>query len=219
MRPVPVLYDYEGYYVFNKPPGLLVIPAPNEEKTLSDIVNLQCPSKNNEGLLYPCHRLDRDTSGVILFARGKKNQKLLMDEFHQKIIKKSYLALVHGKLRERSGVIKRPVQSFDEQKFTRFSKAKWAVTAYHVVEQRNGYSLTEISTETGRTNQIRIHFSQMNHPLLGERKYAFAKDFLLKFRRTALHASSITWHHPITKKIIETQALLPEDMRLFMDTH
>lgn len=219
MRPVQVLYQDEEYYVFNKPPGLPVIPTPNEEKTLTDVVNAQCPSKNNEGLLYPCHRLDRDTTGVIIFARGKKNQKCLMDEFHQRLIKKCYLALVHGKMRERAGVIKRPVQSFEEQKFSRFVKPKWAVTEYHVLEQRNGYSLTEIFIETGRTNQIRIHFSQMGHPLLGERKYAFARDFLLKFRRTALHAASITWRHPITKKMIETQAPLPDDMQLFINTH
>ncbi|MCX5681235.1 MAG: RluA family pseudouridine synthase [Candidatus Omnitrophica bacterium] len=219
MRLIEILYQDGSYYVFNKPPGLVVIPTPHEEKTLTDVVNQQCPSKDNEGFLYPCHRLDRDTSGVIIFARGKKNQQLLMEEFHQRSIEKHYLALVQGRLKKCSGSIKGAVKSFDRQKFNKFSKAKWAQTDYRVLEQRSGYSLTEVLTETGRTNQIRIHFSEMGHPLVGERKYAFAKDFSLKFRRTALHAALIVWRHPLTKKMIEVTAPLPEDMRLFMETH
>jgi 23S rRNA pseudouridine1911/1915/1917 synthase len=219
VRPVPIVYQDEAYIVFNKPAGLVVIPTPHEEKTLTDVVNAQCVSQDNAGLLYPCHRLDRDTSGVIIFARGKKNQKLLMDEFHQNAIKKRYWALVHGRIKQPVGLIKGAIASFDEQKFNRFAKPKWAVTEYNVLEQRNGYSLTEVSTQTGRSNQIRIHFSQMGHPLVGERKYAFAKDFLLKFRRTALHAAAIFWRHPLTKQMIEAQAPLPDDMRLFMETH
>ena len=105
MRPVPTVYQDEAYYIFDKPAGLVVIPAPHEEKTLTDVVNAQYASKNNEGSLYPCHRLDRDTSGVIIFARGKKNQKLMMDEFHQNRVQKYYLALVHGRVKNVSGVI------------------------------------------------------------------------------------------------------------------
>ena len=219
MRPVPILFQDEDYYVFDKPPGLVVVPAPQPERTLSDVVNLQCPAANNQGSLYPCHRLDRDTSGVILFARGKKNQKLLMEEFHRRRIKKRYWALVQGKMKKPSGVITAPVQSLEERRFARFSRPKWAQSAYRVLKEKSGYSLLEVQTETGRTNQIRIHLSTLGHPLVGERKYAFAKDFPLKFRRTALHAASVAWRHPLTNKVIETHAPLPEDMRVFMETH
>lgn len=197
----------------------MVIPTPNEEKTLTDIVNGQYPGKEGQGPLHPCHRLDRDTSGVIIFARGKKNQKLLVEEFHKRLITKRYLALAQGRFKKPFGSIKKAVKSFDRQKFNKFSKAKWAETEYRVLEQRNGYSLVEIFTQTGRTNQIRIHFSGIGHPLVGERKYAFARDFSLKFRRTALHAASVSWRHPLTKKMVEVKAPLPEDMRLFMATH
>jgi 23S rRNA pseudouridine1911/1915/1917 synthase len=142
-----------------------------------------------------------------------------MDQFHKRQIKKRYLALVHGKLRKPFGSIKGAVKSLDSEKFNKFVKAKWAESDYRVLEEHNGYCLVEVFTETGRANQIRIHFSAIGHPLVGERKYAFARDFSLKFRRTALHAASILWKHPITKKFVQVKAPMPEDMRLFMEAH
>lgn len=220
MKPVEILYKDAAFYVFNKPPGLVVIPAPGETRTLTDVVNEQCPGKDNEGPLHPCHRLDRDTTGVIIFARGKKNQQLLMEEFHRRRITKRYLALVHGKLKKPFGTIQGAVKSFDQKRFNRHAKARWAESEYRVLEQRNGYSLVEIFTETGRANQIRIHFSDLlRHPLVGERKYAFARDYTLKFRRTALHAANVKWRHPVTKKTIEVKAPMPQDMKDFLTLH
>lgn len=216
MKPIEALYNDGIFYVFNKPPGLLVIPAPGESKTLTDVVNDQYPDRENAGPLHPCHRLDRDTSGVILFARGKKNQQVLMEEFHKRRITKRYLALVQGRLRKPVGSIKRAIKSFDRQRFNPRAKPKPAESDYRILEQRNGYSLVEIFTETGRANQIRIHFSAIGHPLVGERKYAFAKDYRLKFRRTALHASMVIWRHPKTKKLIEIKTPMPQDMRDFL---
>lgn len=219
MRQVETLYNDGSFYVFNKPSGLVVIPAPGETKTLTDVVSAQHPAKENEGPLHPCHRLDRDTTGVILFARGKKNQQILMNEFHKRRITKRYLALVQGRLKKPVGSIKRAIKSFDRQRFNPRAKPKPSESDYRVLEQRNGYSLVEIFTETGRANQIRIHFSAIGHPLVGERKYAFAKDYRLRFRRTALHASMIIWRHPRTKKSIEIKTSMPQDMRDFLATY
>lgn len=219
MRSVEILYQDPFFYVFNKPAGLLIVPAPDEQKTLTDIVNEQCPASQGEGLLYPCHRLDRDTSGVIIFARGKKNQQLLMDEFRKRSVKKEYIAFVQGRMRQPHGIINRPVISFEDQRFNRFAKPKPAVTEYHVLKQKTGYSIVQVFIKTGRSNQIRIHFGMVGNPLVGERKYAFAKDFDLKFRRTALHAAAVTWRHPITKKEIHVETPLPQDMMLFIANH
>lgn len=219
MKPVDILYQDPWYYVFDKPAGLLVVPAPDEKKTLTEIVNQQCPSHAGEGALYPCHRLDRDTSGVILFARGKRNQQLMMDAFRGRSVKKQYIAFAHGRMRQQQGVIDRPVMSFDERRHDRFARPKTAITEYRVLKQKNGYSIVEVFIKTGRSNQIRIHFSMIGHPLLGERKYAFAKDFDLKFRRTALHAASLAWRHPITKKDVHVQAPLAQDMAAFITNH
>jgi len=169
--------------------------------------------------LYPCHRLDRDTSGAIVFAKGKKNQKVMMDVFKNRQIKKMYLAIVHGILKKKSGQIKSIIKDFDQKKYHQRSKGRWAQTDYRVIGEGEGFSFVEIDLKTGRTNQIRIHFSEMGHPLIGERKYAFAKDFLLKFRRPALHAQKIEYVHPITKNNILVEAPLAQDMKDFLSKH
>jgi 23S rRNA pseudouridine1911/1915/1917 synthase len=197
----------------------LVIPSPKKEKTtLLTVVNDQhaASGPTDERRLYPCHRLDRDTSGVILFSRGKANQKRMMEAFRQRSVKKKYIALVQGKLRTRAGEIRNAIEDFDQKKFSRRPLLRFALTRYRVMESKRLFSVVEVLPVTGRTNQIRIHFKQIGHPLVGERKYAFGKDFTLKFRRTALHAAELVWPHPITKKIIKTVSPLAQDMEAFI---
>lgn len=209
-----ILYEDDRYIVFDKPAGLLVIPSPKKEKnTLMDIVNRQSASDTKEGRLHPCHRLDRDTSGAILFAKGKHNQQTMMDAFKRQQIEKIYIAFVQGRLKDRAGEIKSFIKDFDQRRFNRHSPAKRSITRYKVLEAKKNFSVLEVSPLTGRTNQIRIQFSEIGHPLLGERKYAFGKDFALKFRRTALHAKSLKWFDPVLKKEIKVESPLPEDMK------
>ena len=221
-NPLEVLYEDKFYMAFNKPPGLLVIPSPKKEKnTLISIVNEQFPSNDNEGKLHPCHRLDRDTSGVILFARGKKNQQMLMEEFHRRQVQKIYIAFIQGQLKKSAGEIKSAIQDSEERRFTRRSfsstqSGKMSITRYKVLTLKKNFSVVEVCPVTGRTNQIRIHFSEIGHPLVGERKYAFGKDYALKFRRTALHARDLKWIHPIDKKQIQVSSPLPQDMEQFL---
>ncbi len=215
-KTIKVLYEDEHFIVFDKSPGLLVVPSPkNEKNTLQTIVNQQISSSDPSARLFPCHRLDRDTSGVILFARGKENQDLMMEEFKHRRVHKTYIAFVQGKLRNPAGEIKSMIRDFEQVKYQKHSSSKLAITRYKVLTVRRQYSVVEVNPITGRTNQIRIHFSQIGHPLLGERKYAFGKDSPLKFRRTALHALSLKWRHPIYKKEIQIQSPLPEDMERF----
>ncbi|MFH1360529.1 MAG: RluA family pseudouridine synthase [Candidatus Omnitrophota bacterium] len=219
-RIIPIVYEDDCCIAFNKPSGLLVIPTPKREShTLVDIVNQAILPLQLSYRLHPCHRLDRDTSGIILFAKGKRNQKLLMDEFHKQMVKKQYIALVHGRLKHPKGTIQSPVLDVDQRKFSRNAHPKRALTYYRLMASKKFYSVLEVSPQTGRTNQIRIHFSQIGHPLVGERKYAFAKDFALKFKRTALHASALQWFHPVTKKMIRLEIPLANDMRDFIARH
>ena len=217
-KPVPVLYQDQFYVAFDKPPGLLVIPSPKKEKkTLLSLVNEQFPKSENEGRLHPCHRLDRDTSGVILFARGKKNQQIMMEEFHRRRIQKVYIAFVHGKMKNPQGEIKSAITDFDGRKFDRGFSRKMSVTRYKVLSFKRHFSVVEVYPLTGRTNQIRIHFSEIGHPLVGERKYAFAKDYPLKFKRTALHSRDLSCLHPFYKKQIHIHSPLPKDMTEFLN--
>ncbi len=213
---IPVLYEDQAVIVFDKPPGLLVIPTPqNEQKTLVNLVNKQYAGKGSGEHLHPCHRLDRDTSGAIIFAKGKKAQQAMMDLFHKKAVKKSYVGFVQGHLNKHSGELRMPVIDLDAKKFGRH-QGQEAVTRYRVLEQRKDFSVVEIQPITGRTNQIRIHFAQIKHPLVGERKYAFARDYKIKFRRSALHAWRLEWTSPFHHKRILVESKLAKDMEEFL---
>ena len=216
-NPIPILYEDDYYIIFNKPANLLVIPTAEEEKnTLVNIANQQYPSVTEEYKLHPCHRIDRETSGIIIFAKGKKNQAFMMDEFKKRTIKKEYVAFVRGKLKNKSGEIKRPIINY-KKKFRNKHVAEPALTRYIVMSIQKLYSVVRVFPITGRTNQIRIHFSELGHPLVGDRKYSFGKDFTVKFRRAALHASKITFTHPVTRKNISVTCEIPEDMRVFLN--
>jgi len=213
---ISACYEDEACIVFDKPSGLLVIPSPKEsKKTLINIVNEEYVDPG-KAKLHPCHRLDRDTSGVILFAKGKKNQKLLMQLFEDRQINKKYWAIVHGVISKKEGAISNPVRSFKDKNIYSGNMPKDAVTKYFVKARLSDCSALEIELLTGRTNQIRIHFAQIGHPLLGERKYAFAKDYKTKFRRVALHARELRFTSPSGKKINVT-ADMPNDMGVFFE--
>lgn len=224
-QPIPIIYEDTVCVAFNKPPGLLVVPADDKQTTtLTDIVNKQFSNRNAESnlqnpeqfRLHPCHRLDKDTSGVILYAKGKKNQQLFMEMFNQKKVIKHYTAFVHGCLKRKSDEIRSQIKDFYQQKFANRSLGKPAVTRYKLIELRKTFSIVDVMPVTGRTNQIRIHFAQIKHPLVGEDRYAFRKDFALKFKRTALHARELEWYHPLLKKNIKACADLPNDMARFL---
>jgi 23S rRNA pseudouridine1911/1915/1917 synthase len=205
---IPVVYEDEWLLVLNKPPGLLTIPTPKKEsRTLTSILNEDLKEKGLSYRLYPCHRLDRETSGLIIYAKGKSMQRKMMEIFGQKKIKKTYLAFVQGLLSNSEGEIRNPLEG------------KIAITKYRVMEKRKGFSIVEIMPLTGRTNQIRIHFKQMGHPLLGDTKFAFRRDFKLKAKRLCLHAKKLEFIHPLTKKVIPLIAPLPLDMEDFLRKH
>ena len=213
---INVLYEDDQYIVFDKPAGLVVIPTPKREsKTLVSIVNQQCVGQSDSSKLHPCHRIDRDTSGVIIFAKGKRNQKLMMDCFKNRAVEKKYIAFVHGILPSKSGEFRKSIKDFGHRKFQKNIPAIPAVTTYKVIEIRKDFSIVEVQPVTGRTNQIRIHFSQAKHPVVGDRKYAFARDYPLKFRRTALHAAQLEWTHPVSQKKICVRSNMPKDMAEF----
>ncbi len=201
MSRINVVYEDERIMVVEKPAGMLVVPAPGDtRKTLTDLLNHDASFR-----VQPCHRIDRDTSGLILYAKGKGTQQAMMEEFKQRRVKKSYIAFVNGLLAGRSGTIDRPIEG------------KRAVTRYSVAEQRGDFAVVDVEPLTGRTNQIRIHFKAIGHPLVGERKFAFAKDFKLKFRRAALHSQKIEFFHPGTGEAMSFTSPMPDDMRKFLE--
>jgi RluA family pseudouridine synthase len=208
--------------VFNKPSGLLVIPTDkNEDHTLVNIVNkgrgLSPGTQGDSPLhLYPAHRLDRDTSGAILFAKGKDCQQKLMQFFKDKQVNKTYVAFVHGRVAEPRGKIRIPIKDFHQRKFARHLPAQSALTHYEVKDYYKDFTAVKVMPITGRTNQIRIHFAKIGHPLVGEDKYAFRRDFALRFRRTALHALRLEWPQMAGGGMIKVEAPLAADMAEFL---
>lgn len=196
-----IIYEDDNLLVINKPAGVLTVPTPKKEKyTLTSVINDILIKKGSGEEAFPCHRLDRDTSGLIIYAKDRHTQELVMEQFRNGQVKKKYIAFIQGLIKKPSGIIAYSIEN------------KKAITKYKLLQRRKGYSIIEIKPETGRTNQIRIHFNMIGHPLLGERKFAFAKDFNVKFRRVALHASEIEFIHPHSKKILRFSLRLADDM-------
>lgn len=243
-KPIRVLYEDDMVIVFDKPSGILTIPSPqNEKHTLISLVNEQFSSPQYQ--LHVCHRLDRETSGAIMFAKGKAQQQIMMKAFQRHAVRKKYIAFARGAVRPSVSEIRTPVEDFHQKKFhgeghpgqwgARSRTCPWrgstgrsrsldrkrlpqpAITRYKVLETRRFFSVLEVEPVTGRTNQIRIHFAQRGFPLLGERLYAFGKDFEIKFRRIALHSHQLSWQHPKTHKSIAVVCELAEDMQRFWE--
>lgn len=205
---IPVAYEDEWLLVINKPSGLIVIPSPKKEsRTLTSILNEALILKKTGSRLYPCHRLDRDTSGLIIYAKTKSVRQKVMDEFRARKVKKTYIAFAHGKIFKNRGVIKNSINGLG------------AVTKYKIIERRRDFDIIEIAPVTGRRNQIRIHLKQIGHPLVGERKFAFRKDYKLQAKRICLHAESLELRHPVKNEFIRVTSLLPRYMQEFLEKH
>lgn len=201
----PIIYEDNWLLAVNKPCGLLVIPTPkNERRTLTSILNQELEKSGELYRLHPCHRLDRETSGVIIYAKGKSTQKKMMQEFRLRRVFKRYIAFVHGRLPQAQGKLTSPIDNLS------------AVTKYRVITQKKDFTVVEVLPFTGRTNQIRIHFKQIAHPLVGDTRFAFRRDFKLKAKRLCLHAKYLEFAHPVTKEKIHLDTELPQYMGDFL---
>ena len=215
-RNIRIVYEDQNILIVNKPSGRLVVPArPDDKSDLTSILNLTFQAGGLNIKAHPCHRLDRETSGLVIFAKGKKIQKIMMQQFHERQVKKAYIAFIQGYLKEKSGMLK----SYIEKPWPyprRRGREKLAMTKFKVLKEANGFSVVELEPLTGRTNQIRLQFKDLGHPLLGERRFSFARDWPIKFRRTALHAWRVEFLHPVTAEKLSLVAPLSQDMKDFL---
>ena len=205
---IPIVFEDDWLLVVNKPSGLLSVPTPkHESRTLTSILNQDVQDRGLKYRLHPCHRLDRDTSGLIIYAKGRSVEEKMAQAFRDRLVSKKYIAFVHGRLPQLQGEISSAIEG------------KSALTKYKVIQEKSNYSVVEIFPLTGRTNQIRIHFKNIQHPLVGEDKFVFRKDFALRAKRVCLHAEYLEFKHPQTAKEIVVKSPLPEDMQKFLETH
>lgn len=205
---IPIVFEDDWLLVVNKPAGLLTVPTPkNESRTLVSILNKDVEAKGLKYKLYPCHRLDRDTSGLLIFAKSKSIEEKIADAFRSRQVSKKYIAFVHGKLLQKQGQINSSIEG------------KSALTKYRVIQEKSNYSIIEVVPVTGRTNQIRIHFKSIAHPLVGEDKFAFRKDFSLRFKRVCLEAKELNFKHPQTVEDMNISIDLAPDLKDFLAKH
>ena len=212
MANLNVVFEDSNILIIDKPSGIDVTQQLNNQgKNLVDLANETLLKELTEPHIYPCHRLDRETSGLVIFAKGKDNQKIMMEQFQKREVKKTYLALVHGKVKQKQGEIKGQYKS----KYDRVPQ--FMHSRYQVLEYFPSFTYVEVKPLTGRTHQIRVQFKSNGHPLVGESLYTFRKDYKLRFRRVALHASQISFNHPKTGKRLNFNSPLPEDMENFLE--
>jgi 23S rRNA pseudouridine1911/1915/1917 synthase len=220
--PLAILYEDPYFIVVDKQPGIVVHPTkgyPNG--TLANGLAYHFQSQGLQCKVRPVHRLDRDTSGVIVFAKSHFVHQILSKEIKQHKIDRLYVAFVVGNLQAETGTIDCPISHDPEHSTRRIidrEHGKRAVTHFRVLH-RFGHlaSVVELKLETGRTHQIRVHMASIGHPLLGDTLYGEHVEEFVHFpipvHRHALHARTLSFQHPVTKEWLTFQSPLPHDMQ------
>ncbi len=228
--PLEVLYEDEDLLVVNKPAGMTVHAGAG--KARGTLVNaLLYHSKKLSaaaGALRPgiVHRLDRGTSGALVVARNDATHRQLAEQFRSRRVRKTYLALVHGRLERDAGTIGLPIAR-DLRRRTRMTarrrEGREARTDWRVLARLDGFTLVEVDLRTGRTHQIRVHFSALRHPVVGDTLYGAprqaraGREILPPLGRNFLHAARIAFEHPQTAAPVEVHATLPVELRAYLE--
>jgi len=244
MKEPRIIYEDAFFLVVDKPAGMVVNRASSvgEEKTIQDWIESRPEWKgqqldhNEASVSYfvrrsgVVHRLDKETSGVMVIAKTAATFSHLLQQFATRQVKKTYIALVHGLLQPKQGIVRLPLARCrqDRQRFSVAVSGKLAETSWQVIRfyQRcvkpdlqtkgyQGFSLLEVEPQTGRTHQIRVHFSFLGYPVVGDERYAGRKSRLDRqwCPRQFLHAKELDFIHPVSAKRVEFNAKLPDDLR------
>ncbi|MFC7393427.1 RluA family pseudouridine synthase [Scopulibacillus cellulosilyticus] len=206
-----ILHEDDDIIVIEKESGLLTI-ASSKEKEMTAYRQLMAHvrSKNPKNRIFIVHRLDRDTSGVMMFAKNKNVQQLLQNSWRESILERTYVALVEGKVKKEKDTI---ISWLKETKTLLMYSSKKpndgqkAVTHYKMIQSDRNFSLLEVKLETGRKNQIRVHMKDIGHPIVGDKKYGSRNNVI---GRLGLHARILAFKHPITGETLRFEAKIPK---------
>ena len=218
--PLKIVYEDKDLIVVDKPAGLVVHPTSSiKANTLVNALLYHIKDLSSIGGEYKpgiVHRLDKETSGLLMVAKNDKAHINLQKQIKDRAVKKVYLALVFGKVKPKSGVIEKPIGRHPKHRkkmaviISSKLKSRVATTIYKVIEEYKGYSLLELDLKTGRTHQIRVHLSYLGYPIVGDKTYTRKKDNL-GAKRQLLHAHILGFKHPVTGQYLEFKSDVPED--------
>lgn len=210
-----ILYEDDDLLVINKPQGMVVHPAAgNYSGTLVNALMKHCTNLSGiNGVMRPgiVHRIDKDTSGLLLVAKNDKAHKNLAEQLKEHSVNRRYLALVEGVIKNDKGTIEGNIgrNPNDRKKMDVVAKGKPAITHFYVRERFKNYTLIEAKLETGRTHQIRVHMAHIGHPVVGDPLYGIKKQ-KFRLKGQTLHAAVIGFIHPTTGEYMEFEAPLPD---------
>jgi 23S rRNA pseudouridine1911/1915/1917 synthase len=221
-----VVYEDDALIVVEKKNGLLTVPvkADSKETTVFSILKEYVRKQSHRNTVHVVHRLDRETSGLLVFAKSPELQEYMRTYWRQLVTKRSYVALVEGKLEKNEGKItswltedsrtalvsSSPVDNGGQLAITNYKVLKESALQTDEADLKTEYSLVELNLETGRTNQIRVHMASMGHPVVGDRKYGNGNESS-PIDRLCLHARVLEFIHPMTEKKVRFEAPMPKE--------
>ena len=214
--PLDVIYEDDDMLVINKEKGIVVHPGNgNPDGTLANAVMARCKGglSGIGGKIRPgiVHRIDKDTSGLVIIAKNDKAHINLSNQIQKRKVKKTYIALVRGVIKENEATINMPIgrSTKDRKKMAVSKNGKEAITNFKVLKRFTGYTLLEVNIETGRTHQIRVHLAEIGFPIVGDMVYSNGKN-PFNVEGQMLHAAKLELKHPTTQKDVTFEATLPE---------
>jgi len=218
---ISLIYEDPWIIVINKKPGILSMQSDHHSFCVKTLLDNYFRRKHTNCTAHVVHRLDRETSGLMVFAKDTKVQQILENNWHDLVKDRRYIAVVSGKMEHQNGTIRSWLK--DDKFFYTFSSpidngGKLAITHFETKDICENYSLVELKLETGRKNQIRVHLQTLQHPVIGDYKYGFEGDDPIK--RLGLHAFRLFFIHPVTHKFMEFETPYPTPfLNIFKNPH
>ena len=209
-RYIKIVFEDEYLVVLEKKVGILSMAAGHSSLNVKGVLDDYFHKSHQRCHAHVVHRLDRDTSGLMFYAKDMKTEQALEKEWHEIVYDRRYVAVLSGEINEEGGTIANWLK--DNKAYITYSSpvdngGKYAVTHFHTLQRKNGYSLVEFKLETGRKNQIRVHSADMGHPVCGDPKYGNGDD---PCNRLALHAYMLCFEHPVTHERLEFVTPIPD---------
>ncbi len=216
-REFTIFFEDDDLIVIDKAAGLLSMATKTERRnTAFSMLSHYVKQQNSANKIFIVHRLDRETSGLMIFAKNEKVKQLLQENWDNVVLEKTYVAVVEGEVEKKDGTVQSYL--FEDSVFKVHStqnpkKGSKAITHYSVLKSNRNYSLLQVTIETGRKNQIRVHMQEMGHSIVGDKKYGAVSS---PFRRLGLHAQKLAFIHPVTGEKLHFDAKIPSAfLRLF----